>query len=68
MNTTAAAAVPSPCINICRMNPRSGLCEGCLRSIDEITAWSRLNDDGKRLIWQRIEQRRELWPSKPVAP
>ncbi len=31
--------VPSPCINLCRMNPQSGYCEGCLRSIPEITEW-----------------------------
>lgn len=66
MNTPAA--VPSPCISICRMNARNGLCEGCLRTIDEIVAWSRLDDDGKRLVWQRIDQRRALLPTKPVAP
>ena len=51
--------VPSPCINVCRMDARSGLCEGCLRTIDEITVWSRLADADKRLVWARIEHRRE---------
>ncbi len=32
--------VPSPCIRVCRMNPHSGLCEGCLRTLDEIIQWS----------------------------
>lgn len=30
----------SPCINVCRIDQRSGLCDGCRRSIEEITRWS----------------------------
>ena len=51
--------VASPCINICRMHARTGLCEGCLRSIDEITVWSRLDDAGKLGVLALIDQRRE---------
>jgi uncharacterized protein len=47
----------SPCINICRMNKASGLCEGCLRTIDEIRAWSTLDDDAKRAVWNAIDAR-----------
>ena len=50
--------VPSPCISICRMDLRSGYCEGCLRTIDEIAAWSKLSDTEKRAVWTLIEQRR----------
>lgn len=57
--TDAAAPVPSPCINVCRMSPATGLCEGCLRTIDEIAAWSTLGDDAKNAVWDAIEQRRE---------
>ncbi len=54
----AASPVPSPCISVCRMNAQTGLCEGCLRTIDEIVAWSTLPDDGKRAVWVEIEKRR----------
>ena len=50
----------SPCINVCVMNAASGLCDGCLRTLDEIAAWSCASDEQKRSIWQRIAQRREL--------
>jgi predicted Fe-S protein YdhL (DUF1289 family) len=56
-------AVPSPCINVCRMDAASGLCEGCLRTIDEIAAWGSMDDDGKRVVWQCLEQRRSAWPT-----
>jgi predicted Fe-S protein YdhL (DUF1289 family) len=51
--------VPSPCINVCRMNPLTGWCEGCLRTLDVIAAWSTLSDDGKRAVWARLDERRE---------
>ena len=30
----------SPCVNICRMDPATGLCVGCARTLAEIAAWS----------------------------
>lgn len=50
--------VPSPCINICRMDPASGYCEGCWRTIDEIVQWSTLSDADKRTVWAALERRR----------
>ena len=53
----ASPPVPSPCINICRMVPATGLCEGCMRTIDEIVAWGRADDDYKRAVWIEIRRR-----------
>lgn len=50
--------VPSPCISVCRMSPATGLCEGCRRTIDEIAAWSRMEDPEKRAVWALIDERR----------
>ena len=52
-----AGFVPSPCINVCRMNQHSGLCEGCYRNIDEIIQWSSANDSFKRAVWVEILHR-----------
>ena len=49
--------LPSPCISVCRISADSGLCEGCFRTLDEISAWSRLPVEGRRELWQTIEQR-----------
>jgi len=40
------------------MDPARGLCEGCLRTIDEIIQWSQLTDEAKRAVWAEIESRR----------
>ena len=50
--------VPSPCTDVCRVPAGSGLCEGCFRTLDEIAAWASLSDAGKRVVWQRLQQRR----------
>lgn len=52
-----AEVVPSPCISVCCVDAASGWCEGCLRTLGEISAWSQLDNDGKRGVWQIIEQR-----------
>jgi predicted Fe-S protein YdhL (DUF1289 family) len=55
-------AVPSPCVDVCTMDPVTGLCTGCLRTIDEIAAWGVLNDDQKREVWDLIFERRATVP------
>jgi uncharacterized protein len=59
--------LPSPCINICRMDPASGLCEGCLRTLDEIAQWSTASESRKQAIWQQLKQRAEKLESAPPA-
>jgi len=50
-------SVPSPCIDVCRMDAQSGLCEGCLRTVDEIAGWSTATDAQKTHILAAIAQR-----------
>jgi len=56
--TAGARAVPSPCIDVCRIDEQSGLCEGCGRTLDEIAAWSTLGEDDKRRVIEAIATRR----------
>jgi len=53
-----ADEVASPCINVCRMNPETGLCEGCQRTLDEIAAWSGMSAEEKRAVLARLQARR----------
>ena len=49
--------VPSPCTNVCTIDPVTGLCVGCLRTLDEIAAWSVLDDEAKRAVWAALAVR-----------
>ena len=55
---TAADEVPSPCISVCVMDATNGVCIGCLRTLDEIAAWSVLDADARRAVLAAIEERR----------
>ncbi|MBT9489172.1 MAG: DUF1289 domain-containing protein [Rubrivivax sp.] len=59
--------VPSPCINICRMDAASGWCEGCLRTLDEIAAWGQLDDATKRSVLLQLRERRVHWRQRRAA-
>lgn len=54
----ARAPVPSPCISVCRIEADSGLCEGCLRTLDEIARWGALDDAARLAILDAIDARR----------
>ncbi len=49
--------VPSPCISVCRINADSGMCEGCFRTLGEISAWARSSPEMQRELWRTIGQR-----------
>lgn len=51
--------VASPCISVCRMNQDKGWCEGCWRTLDEIAQWAHADDEEKRAILARAQDRRK---------
>lgn len=55
--SSANAAVPSPCISVCRVNTELAQCEGCLRTLDEIARWGSASNGAKRAVWQLLGQR-----------
>ena len=39
------------------MHPATGWCEGCMRTLDEIAAWSRMDNPAKRAVWTQLPDR-----------
>jgi len=39
------------------MDAVTGYCEGCMRTLDEIAAWSTMPENDKRGLWKVIERR-----------
>jgi predicted Fe-S protein YdhL (DUF1289 family) len=48
----------TPCIQVCKLDPLTGYCLGCYRTIEEIAAWSRLNREEKRKIYRELDKRK----------
>lgn len=48
----------SPCIQVCRIDPASGVCRGCLRTLDEIAGWPDSTGAEKRAVLDRVHERR----------
>ena len=57
MSAADVEAVPSPCNSVCRMDARTGWCEGCMRSLDEIAGWSTMSDAEKRVLVDALAHR-----------
>ena len=53
------APVPSPCVSLCKMDMKRQYCMGCLRTIEEIIAWGKADDDYKRAVWAELPVRRQ---------
>lgn len=49
--------IESPCVDVCTIDPHTGLCEGCGRSLDEIASWSGYTDAERRRIMLSLPQR-----------
>lgn len=50
--------IESPCNKICTLDPQSGLCLGCGRTIDEIARWPAMSETERARIMAELPARR----------
>jgi uncharacterized protein len=49
--------IASPCVKLCVVHPDARICVGCLRSIDEISQWSRMTHDERAAVMAELPER-----------
>jgi predicted Fe-S protein YdhL (DUF1289 family) len=49
--------VASPCTLVCAMNPATGWCYGCHRTIEEIAGWSAYSEVERAQVLERLKDR-----------
>ncbi len=49
--------VESPCIQVCVVHPEARICTGCMRTIDEITQWSKMTPEERSTIMEELPGR-----------
>ena len=51
------AVIESPCTKVCTVDPASGRCVGCGRSLDEIARWAQMSDAERARIMSELGHR-----------
>jgi predicted Fe-S protein YdhL (DUF1289 family) len=57
--TADSIMIVSPCEKICTVDPESGLCSGCGRTLIEIESWVKYSDTERERIMQDLPRRLE---------
>ncbi len=50
--------IKSPCVSKCKLNANTNTCEGCFRTSDEISNWTRYSVKQKETVLQLIRSRK----------
>ncbi|MBK9522510.1 MAG: DUF1289 domain-containing protein [Rhodocyclaceae bacterium] len=57
----------SPCIGICRIDDFSGMCEGCGRTMEEISGWPSASEAEQQQTLATVAERMAENNFKPVS-
>jgi predicted Fe-S protein YdhL (DUF1289 family) len=58
--------IESPCVKICTLDARSGLCLGCGRTVEEIACWTAMSAAKRARVMREAPAR--LTAGKPAEP
>ena len=58
----AMDTIASPCINVCRLDPKGEWCTGCGRTLAEIGDWPTATTAQRQAILERAARRRDASP------
>jgi uncharacterized protein len=61
------ATVPSPCIDICKIDSNTDWCIGCLRTRDEIRGWKHLSDELRIVLIDELSRRKLTLTAEKAA-
>lgn len=50
--------IKSPCVQVCVVDPASGWCEGCYRTLAEIGGWMRYSEAERDAVFAKLAARR----------
>ena len=64
--TDAAPQSPiaSPCVLVCQIEPGTGYCWGCGRTVTEITGWSLYDDARRAAVMDALPERMDALPER----
>jgi predicted Fe-S protein YdhL (DUF1289 family) len=48
----------TPCIAVCQIDPKSGFCLGCYRTLKEIAQWGKFSEAERTALLPELESRK----------
>jgi len=57
--------ISTPCVKVCIVDGKRGLCVGCGRTLAEIAAWGSLDEERRRAIMADLPQRLDKTERSP---
>lgn len=60
--------IDSPCVDVCRIEPETGLCAGCARTLEEIAHWSAMTGEERAAIMKALPARRAAAAQAQATP
>ena len=63
---SGVAVIESPCNKVCTLDPVSGLCIGCGRSLDEIARWAQMSDAERARVMAELGARMQKRPTAVI--
>jgi predicted Fe-S protein YdhL (DUF1289 family) len=61
------ATAESPCVRMCVIDPHTGYCCGCYRTLDEISFWMRYTPRERACVVERLRARRAGSATPPAT-
>ena len=58
MSNDLPLSLPSPCVAVCVLDPASGFCKGCFRTVEEIGGWLMMSNAERIATLDRLKERR----------
>lgn len=60
--------IKTPCVKVCFVDPKAGLCVGCFRTMEELGKWTRYSDAEREQIMGALPERQADYArSRPPA-
>jgi predicted Fe-S protein YdhL (DUF1289 family) len=58
--------ISTPCVDVCIVDGRSGLCIGCGRTLAEIAGWGGMKEHERRAIMAELPERLDAAKTAPA--
>ena len=49
----------TPCVAVCQIDPKSGFCLGCYRTLKEIAQWGKFSEAHREKLLPELDRRRD---------